>query len=309
MVAVAGEFSGNAIEVAGLTRRFGSKCALDSVRLTVPRGTVFGLVGANGAGKTTLIKHVLGLLRAAERDRCASSAATRRPTRPACSSASATSPRSRTCPAGCASASCCATRGRSTRPGTRPIAEELRNSFALDPRAKVKHLSKGQRARTGPGARAGPSAGAARARRAVDRPRPDRPPRHPRRDHPHHRRGGADGAVLVAPAPRGRARGRPRGADRSRAGRVQRGARPDQGDAPPAHAAVRGAAAAAAGSGRGAGVGRARGGVGGRLQRAARRAARRRSRVRGRVVGQRVPSLDEIFVARVGTTASEPGEG
>ena len=32
--------------------------------LAVPRGTVYGLVGANGAGKTTLIKHILGTLRA-----------------------------------------------------------------------------------------------------------------------------------------------------------------------------------------------------------------------------------------------------
>jgi ABC-2 type transport system ATP-binding protein len=53
------------IRIAGLTRRFGPCLALDNVSLTVPRGTVFGLVGPNGAGKTTLIKHVLGLLRAA----------------------------------------------------------------------------------------------------------------------------------------------------------------------------------------------------------------------------------------------------
>lgn len=32
--------------------------------LSLPRGAVYGLVGANGAGKTTLIKHILGLLRA-----------------------------------------------------------------------------------------------------------------------------------------------------------------------------------------------------------------------------------------------------
>ena len=56
---------GYAVETSGLTRRFGSTVALDDVSLAVPRGTVFGLVGANGAGKTTLIKHVLGLLRAA----------------------------------------------------------------------------------------------------------------------------------------------------------------------------------------------------------------------------------------------------
>jgi ABC-2 type transport system ATP-binding protein len=52
------------IRIAGLTRRFGPCLALDDVSLTVPRGAVFGLVGPNGAGKTTLIKHVLGLLRA-----------------------------------------------------------------------------------------------------------------------------------------------------------------------------------------------------------------------------------------------------
>jgi ABC-2 type transport system ATP-binding protein len=56
--------SENAIDVRGLTRRFGSKTALDDVTLSLPRGGVYGLVGANGAGKTTLIRHILGLLRA-----------------------------------------------------------------------------------------------------------------------------------------------------------------------------------------------------------------------------------------------------
>jgi ABC-2 type transport system ATP-binding protein len=52
------------IRVDRLDRHFGAKAALDRVSLSVPRGSVFGLVGENGAGKTTLIKHVLGLLRA-----------------------------------------------------------------------------------------------------------------------------------------------------------------------------------------------------------------------------------------------------
>ena len=52
------------INVSGLTRRFGATKALASVSLSVTRGAVHGLVGANGAGKTTLIRHVLGLLRA-----------------------------------------------------------------------------------------------------------------------------------------------------------------------------------------------------------------------------------------------------
>lgn len=52
------------IEISGLTRRFGNKTALNAIDLSMPRGAVYGLVGANGAGKTTLIKHILGLLRA-----------------------------------------------------------------------------------------------------------------------------------------------------------------------------------------------------------------------------------------------------
>ena len=52
------------IRVTELTRRFGPTTALASVSVSMPRGAVYGLVGANGAGKTTLIKHILGLLRA-----------------------------------------------------------------------------------------------------------------------------------------------------------------------------------------------------------------------------------------------------
>jgi ABC-2 type transport system ATP-binding protein len=52
----------NVIEITDLTRRFGKTVALDAVNLNVPRGVVLGLVGENAAGKTTLIKHVLGLL-------------------------------------------------------------------------------------------------------------------------------------------------------------------------------------------------------------------------------------------------------
>jgi ABC-2 type transport system ATP-binding protein len=52
------------IALSEVTRRFGAMTALDCVTLNIPRGGVYGLVGANGAGKTTLIKHILGLLRA-----------------------------------------------------------------------------------------------------------------------------------------------------------------------------------------------------------------------------------------------------
>lgn len=56
--------SDSVIGVTELSRRFGVTTALASVSLSLPRGAVYGLVGANGAGKTTLIKHILGLLRA-----------------------------------------------------------------------------------------------------------------------------------------------------------------------------------------------------------------------------------------------------
>ncbi|MFF2148850.1 ATP-binding cassette domain-containing protein [Kitasatospora sp. NPDC058190] len=43
------------VEVAGLTKTFGSVTALDDVNLSVPKGSVLGLLGHNGAGKTTLV--------------------------------------------------------------------------------------------------------------------------------------------------------------------------------------------------------------------------------------------------------------
>src|SRR5205085_2838925 len=64
MIASSGETADNVIAIRGVTRQFGTKRALDDVSVAVPRGVVFGMVGANGAGKTTLIRHVLGLLKA-----------------------------------------------------------------------------------------------------------------------------------------------------------------------------------------------------------------------------------------------------
>jgi ABC-2 type transport system ATP-binding protein len=50
------------IQTDGLTRYFGEKCAVDQVTLSVPRGSVFALLGRNGSGKTTFISMLLGLL-------------------------------------------------------------------------------------------------------------------------------------------------------------------------------------------------------------------------------------------------------
>jgi ABC-2 type transport system ATP-binding protein len=47
-----------------VTKRFGSVVALDGLSFEVPRGQVFGFLGANGAGKTTTMRIALGALRA-----------------------------------------------------------------------------------------------------------------------------------------------------------------------------------------------------------------------------------------------------
>lgn len=136
------------ISVSQLTRRFGATKALDSVSLSLPRGAVYGLVGANGAGKTTLIRHLLGLLRAEsgtvrvfDLDPVAD-------------------------PVGVLSRIGYLSE-ENDLPGwmrvgelvryTRAFypkwddayAEELRRAFALDPGARIKELSKGQKARMG----------------------------------------------------------------------------------------------------------------------------------------------------------------
>jgi len=53
----------NAIDTAGLTRRFGRVEAVENLTFQVPAGSIFALVGPNGAGKTTTIKVLLNLIR------------------------------------------------------------------------------------------------------------------------------------------------------------------------------------------------------------------------------------------------------
>jgi ABC-2 type transport system ATP-binding protein len=136
------------VDIKALTRRFGPNTALANVSLTLPRGVVFGLVGANGAGKTTLIKHILGLLqpdagsvRVFGRDPVAD-------------------------PAGVLAHIGYVSEEHDFPSWMRvwelmrytqafypkwdpAYAEELRLRFELDPEARVKDLSKGQRARAG----------------------------------------------------------------------------------------------------------------------------------------------------------------
>ena len=52
-----------ALDLEGVTKRFGGVTALEGASLRVERGTIHGLVGQNGAGKSTLIKLLAGIHR------------------------------------------------------------------------------------------------------------------------------------------------------------------------------------------------------------------------------------------------------
>ena len=51
------------MEVRDLVKTFGGFAALSGATISVPEGSVYGLVGPNGAGKSTLIRHLTGIYR------------------------------------------------------------------------------------------------------------------------------------------------------------------------------------------------------------------------------------------------------
>ena len=51
------------IEARNVVKAFDGFRALDGLTMTVPRGSIYGLVGPNGAGKSTLLRHVTGIYR------------------------------------------------------------------------------------------------------------------------------------------------------------------------------------------------------------------------------------------------------
>ena len=51
------------IEVKNVVKKFDGFAALDGATLSVPAGSVYGLVGPNGAGKSTIIRHLTGIYR------------------------------------------------------------------------------------------------------------------------------------------------------------------------------------------------------------------------------------------------------
>jgi ABC-2 type transport system ATP-binding protein len=139
---------GAVVDVRNVTRRFGDKVALDNVTFRVPTGSVVGLVGENGAGKTTLIKHILGLLKA-------QSGSVR-----VFGLDPVADPVGVLSRVGYLSEDPEMPGWMRVRELIRYVAafyptwdhdyaERLRREFGLDPNAKIKHLSKGQRARAG----------------------------------------------------------------------------------------------------------------------------------------------------------------
>lgn len=52
------------IRINGLTKHYGSKCAVDNLNLKVKEGEIFGMIGPNGAGKSTTIECLLGAKKA-----------------------------------------------------------------------------------------------------------------------------------------------------------------------------------------------------------------------------------------------------
>ena len=54
------------LEIDHVTKRFGRTLALDGIQFAVPKGAIFGFLGANGAGKTTTMRICLGILEADE---------------------------------------------------------------------------------------------------------------------------------------------------------------------------------------------------------------------------------------------------
>ncbi len=54
--------NGLAVQLQGINKRYGSKLAVDSLDLEVPRATICGLLGPNGAGKTTTIRIILDII-------------------------------------------------------------------------------------------------------------------------------------------------------------------------------------------------------------------------------------------------------
>jgi ABC-2 type transport system ATP-binding protein len=136
------------IRLSNLSRSFGPKAVLEGMNLSLPRGVVYGLVGANGAGKTTLIRHVLGLLRA-QRGTVRTFGLDPVAEPVGVLSRIGYLSEENDLP-GWMRVDELTRYTRAFYPGWDDgYAEELRRAFGLDAGARIRHLSKGQKARAG----------------------------------------------------------------------------------------------------------------------------------------------------------------
>ena len=51
----------DALRIEGLTKTYGEKTAVNNLSLSIPFGSIYGIVGPNGAGKTTTLTMVTGI--------------------------------------------------------------------------------------------------------------------------------------------------------------------------------------------------------------------------------------------------------
>ncbi len=136
------------IELDRVTRHFGTKVALNGLSLSVPCGGVFGLIGGNGAGKTTLIRHVLGMLKAQSGSvRVFGLDPVQHPVEVLGRIGYLSEDRD--LPSWMRVGELMRYTQAFFPQWDETYAEELRDAFDLDPKAKIKNLSRGQRARAG----------------------------------------------------------------------------------------------------------------------------------------------------------------
>ena len=135
------------IEIQHLSRRFGTKQALEDVSLNIPRGGVFGLIGANGAGKTTLLRHLLGMLSAQSGSvRVFALDPVAQPDEVL--SRIGYMSENRDLPNWMRVGDLIQYTASFYKAWDQAYAEQLRQMFDLDPKSRVRNLSRGQRART-----------------------------------------------------------------------------------------------------------------------------------------------------------------
>ena len=136
------------VAIDKLTRHFDEKVALHNVSLTIPRGGVFGLIGGNGAGKTTLLRHILGMLRAQTGSvRVFGLDPVTNPV--GVLGKTGYMSEDRNLPNWMKVAELMRYSAAFYPSWDYRFAEELRETFDLDPKALVRNLSRGQRARAG----------------------------------------------------------------------------------------------------------------------------------------------------------------